>query len=759
MGPGIMKRYVSSASLVLVCGFLATIAFFQYVDVYHQHFFTRGTLPIAYNVMRLVFACYLGWMVYYLGYAVLVGLKCAPPDTTTVLERAVIGFGTGLGTAHVVLLALGLASLYYAPLLILLCVFVLIASAPQASRAFLFVRALRFQNAASIWGLCGAVIAVAGLWLFAVKGLYPGGGHDYFTHYFYYYLEVIHNHGLQPNDVWYHYYYSKGAGLIFLAMVLTDPVAPAIATFCYVFMAGVALSVLCARLTPHSLWPALCGGLYFVWYCLPLGSGTPFELTHEETSALIVLTTWALCMRMIGPAGWKRPLFVMCVGTLIATGIIDDAAAIISGLVLALGGLVAFAIGKRKNALALVLLSVVSGAAAFATLAIGYIATGLASDQPLDVMLRFANLDKLAQWGVIPQIIMVEWIRDNYAASAPALSLGAVAQELSDFLRLEYLWLLLATGLSAVTIGLYRWRFASGDAVRVRDASTKVVLLLGFVILALALISIPAAGSQTVSFLRFSSFFVPLLILCSCCCWGVLAASLQRRSTLVSVVLPCLLFFGVVACWQVQHSALSRGAAGARTTARYIAGFDSLADAYALVGGISVAAAEIMNQAHIPPGARLWSTNVQTTCMIPGCVVESVASFKMSSRLNEILNGSPQLARQILQQEKLNYFIFSKEAGLLDVLPYSQLFAPQTIGDYLGVQWTNGSDFLLTWRGPGVRPLDANFMRLYVAALAAPESSWFRFRELLPYMNSTMEALESTPHPWRTLRFTWRTHS
>ena len=58
------------------------------------------------------------------------------------------------------------------------------------------------------------------------RGLFPGGSGDYYTHYFYYYLEVLKNHGLAPNDVWYHYYYSKGSGLVFLGMLLTDPEAP-----------------------------------------------------------------------------------------------------------------------------------------------------------------------------------------------------------------------------------------------------------------------------------------------------------------------------------------------------------------------------------------------------------------------------------------------------------------------------------------------------------------------------------------------------
>ena len=37
-----------------------------------------------------------------------------------------------------------------------------------------------------------------------------------------YYKQVILQHGTAPNAVWYHYYYSKGAGLMFLYMLLVD---------------------------------------------------------------------------------------------------------------------------------------------------------------------------------------------------------------------------------------------------------------------------------------------------------------------------------------------------------------------------------------------------------------------------------------------------------------------------------------------------------------------------------------------------------
>ena len=57
--------------------------------------------------------------------------------------------------------------------------------------------------------------AVAALFL-CIKVLYPNGGNDYYDNYFYYYARVMQSGPLMPNDVWYHFYYSKGAGLFFL---------------------------------------------------------------------------------------------------------------------------------------------------------------------------------------------------------------------------------------------------------------------------------------------------------------------------------------------------------------------------------------------------------------------------------------------------------------------------------------------------------------------------------------------------------------
>jgi hypothetical protein len=223
----------------------------------------------------------------------------------------------------------------------------------------------------------------------------------------------------------------------------------------------------------------------------------------------------------------------------------------------------------------------------------------------------------------------------------------------------------------------------------------------------------------------------------------------------LKVALPIVLFAGVIGSWQSNNLWLQRSGQAISDAFVFFEGRVSLATAYGTSGGITPVALAAFRQA--PAGDRIWSTNVIEYCMVPGCVIESVVSFKMSSEFNDILYGTPLTARAILQREHLNYFIVSANASMIDILPYSKLFAPSVIGRYLGVAWTNGNDYVLTWLGqPGVIPLGPDFMRAYEAQLQAVENPWFRFRELVPNMKQTMDALEASGHPYRHLEFAWR---
>src|SRR6202030_2927072 len=285
--PAPVARFTKADMLAvaaLLGGFVGVVLWFDQVDFYHKHFFDTGAIVFADNMVRIVFVGIFSWLIYAPGAAV-VALVTTPNQRTALFpaERAVLGFGIGVGIWHVVMLILGVLDLYYRSVLAGLCLVVLAASgrhfahvAVAGCRALAGrLTALR-QRRASPQDIGAILIVVVAAWLLLRRGLFPGGSGDYYTHYFYYYLEVLKNHGLEPNDVWYHYYYSKGCGLTFLGMLLTDPEAPAITT-------------LAARLAPGSLWRVAGALIYLSYYLLNfngIGAGE-FQKDHEEVAALV----------------------------------------------------------------------------------------------------------------------------------------------------------------------------------------------------------------------------------------------------------------------------------------------------------------------------------------------------------------------------------------------------------------------------------------------------------------------------------------
>jgi hypothetical protein len=764
------------AAAALIIGFIGVVAWFGGVDFYHRHFFDTGPIVAADNVVRVIFVAIFSWLIYAPG-AVIAALVM-PPDERAALtppERAVLGFGIGLGIWHVAMLILGLAGLYYRPVIVGLCLAVVVASA----RHFANVAVAGWRSFAS--GFAGLrhgratperigiiLIGVAAVWLLLLRGLFPGGGGDYYTHYFYYYLEVLNNHSLAPNDVWYHYYYSKGSGLAFLGMLLTDPEAPALTTFPCVVFAAVAIATLAARMAPNSLWPAAGAVIYLFYYLVSFSAdgGGQFQKDHEEIAALVALTAWALCMEQRAA---PRPFRIMAAATAIAAAMITPPIAILLGFFVGL--LAVWSMVRRRWSQMWGYGAIVAAvtAAVLAVFVVSYLQTGLASDQALDLMLRFADPARLDRWGVIPQIIAVAWIRDNYLQWEQPFG-PATLQEIADFLRLRFLWPFLSGPLIAVVVLRMSaalsgwWRLAAPRDARSAAMSKQIAWRLVALVLLLATVALVAGRAQSLSFARLSSFFVPVLVMLAIAgsVWALSWPLTRRDDTTLRLIVPALLLVGTLVAWQSHAhwtSPLRRETANAM---RFFAGSYSLAVAYSYAnspypfGAINPGALAAAQQ--LPNGTPIWSTNVDSYCMVPGCLIESVISFKMSGRLDEILGGDPELAKLRLQQAGLNYFLFMKDYRMIDLLPFSRLFAPETISRYLGVKWSDGSTFLLTWIGPDTTPIVPDFLEAYARRRAEPEVvRWFRFDELAPVIAAIAPRLRSATQ-WGEMnaQLSWR---
>src|SRR4051794_1026051 len=177
--------------MVFTALYLLVAAYFAYVDVYDTHFFDRSYSG-PYNFFRIVFAAYLFWIVYFSGSAALAFLRMQPTDIMPA-ERVALGFFVGAALWTFVMLPLGYLGLYTrATALALTVPIVAVSSGHLLQISFGIIGTYRNLHLRQPLQLALSLIALAvAALLLLVKGLYPAGGHDYFTHYFYYFVTVL----------------------------------------------------------------------------------------------------------------------------------------------------------------------------------------------------------------------------------------------------------------------------------------------------------------------------------------------------------------------------------------------------------------------------------------------------------------------------------------------------------------------------------------------------------------------------------------
>lgn len=821
--------------------FLGIISWFKIADVYHSAFFHSGAIVVAYNLIRLAFVFAMTWVIYSTGYLGLRFFNLNVLDDLSVSEQYLLGFGAGVGIWHVIMLILGLMNLYFMPVVALLCGIVLALSSAHleqvvisASRQFKRVMQSPLQNIATLVIVFALLFALG--WVFIAAALYPAGGHDYFTHYFHYYMNVIKQHGLSPNDVWYHYYYSKGAGLHFMGILLSDPLSPALMTYICVMSAAVALYSLTNRLLPRTMWPLLCVVAFMFYYILPFsGNGGEFQKTHEEVSALMVMTVWALSLLHVYQGQVRRAIAFTLSFVLIALVITTQAISIFLAVYFAIMLMLAIVRKNYSSAREQFYFATLVSVTTIFMLALNYLATGLVTDQELNLAWRYANIEKLKEWGVLPNVMLVAWIRDNYQTVALPWNVANAWQEVVYYTRSQYLSfailcsfvpvgmmflfklrqkcrnkMVLYAGYIAISCLLLaplyslksHRRFLLLDKTISFFIISKIQLAIYFLLLSLtfaflimrikataagnantslnkyekvrykillntvifiatfALLSAIFGRSQITSYYRFSSFFFPLIVLACAMAWcyaNHLISSSWSSKVFFQFAVPVMVAMGFIVS---REGWVDKAYELTPQRMKFAVGDFSIADAYQRqnngfpFGAIHPGTWEAVQQ--IPHGERVWSTTVVSYCMAPDCYVESVISYKFSPHMSEILSGTPQQAKKILQAEGLNYFLFLSEYPMLDYLPYSKLFKPENISKYFSIKWSDNKTFLLTWKNEHDKPISADFLKLYSSRLSEKEDPSFKFSQSIVNLKTFMDQINQQQLALHPINFPWQ---
>jgi hypothetical protein len=745
-----------AAALIFCFPYLVFLFWFQYTDVYHRHFSDSGAIVLLYNCFRTIFVFYLFWIIETPGILLLRAIAPVELAQLDALERFAVGFLTGSGIWHIGMFGLGYLNLYTLPIAIVLTVPVVFLSYGEVRTMVAEMRLITSPGQSAPIApssksnfLLFSLLTISFVALFIIKAIHPNGSGDYYTHYFYYFVSVIQHHGIWPNEVWYHYYYDKGAGLFFLGMLLTDPLAPQLVTFCFVVIAAIVIFLASRGAAPGTAWPWVAVLLFPIIYLYTPG-WAEFERTHELTVALVIGAVWAAGHAL--DRGGDRPNrlwpLVACV-TIATAVIVTPTIALVLGAIFLILSMFYFFTHDLCRASFSFVFAATAGFFLLGGLVINYVTTGLVNDQAVLLTWPYSNIEKLNQWGALPWVLELYW--RHLGMVADRLPLSEATKLLDQSSRLDLIYPFIDGGI-VVGIVACAIRLRTGRWSGRLNAPHQTLILLATVPVFVAL-AMKEGLIQYDSFYRYASFAVPLMLLSAVSLAGLPISEANERfkeiahhrNTPKVVFLLCLLTL-VIATHPGRFFRATLPDA-----ARFTVGALSIEGTYplyplsetAIYGGARSA------YAIVGPGTPIWGFQ-GPPCMLPGCLIENYLSFIMPG-WPTVMFGSPEEARSALQAGGLNYFLLTLDFRIGDSIIWSPLFSPDNISKYLGIRWTDGTTTLLTWLGPNIVPLDEAWLKAYRQAVQDARVVQVRTVRKFPYeaMKQIYARLNATPHPWK----------
>ncbi len=578
------------------------------------------------------------------------------------------------------------------------------------------------------WGL---VLTMA-LFLLLLKGIFPANDDfDVWTHYLPFYRATVEAGVIAPNDVWYHYWTSKGATLFYMMMVISDLLAPQLVSYAMILMGCMVVYSLMRRLISDRTFSLLAVAAYLQIYLAATGWGHFFK-SHEVLAGL-VLGTLYLLMRSKGPFERAGLCILICYLALLYP---TFSAVVVGGL----GVATVWALITRKprvQVLGLIGLGTVSTATVALLLAYNYHRTGLALETPVRLFWEHADREKFSRL-YSPHLV-------DYTLSRVPEAKGALTFEnlrgrnfafFAKILRLQDLplpsWMppWVPGGAFVLALGALLAR------IHRVGARKKSLILALCTLIAISLLAAPVA-SQPISVYRVYGFltFVPVLVLGSVfyilfilACRGVRrrAASGEentmkrtRNPGAAKTVLAAsvAIYLGTMSVEGIEKAFGRVREDDPRqrnldTLIKYACGWHGPRWATKGAGLLDEDLLALRQAAGLREKVVNLSVSGSPESAYPGIGVVTEVSYAMGKHWHEIAYGDAETAMARLKHAGLNYFIIDFPNSLFGTLPFSPLFHPSNRWQHFNVAGQSGNRVLLTWKTkPG--EIDETVMELW----------------------------------------------
>jgi len=653
--------------------FVAAVLWLQWLDVWRTRLDDAGPVYLLYNALRVAVVAGLGRALWYLGRLVL--------GRTS--DDEIARFFAGAAAAVLALFGLGWLGLYHLVVLLPLTALLLLASfrgpGPRVPRPH------------PAWLPVGLTLA----YLLFSKGIYPDiYTNDTMGHYLPYYRAVVERGGIWPNEFFLHFYYSKGAGLFFLAIALTDLQGPQLVSYLMLVWASFALYAL-ARAASRSDWLA---GLAVLLALLSPISRLEFQKSHMVVGAFVLFLVYAASLA--APALRRASALVAA-----AAVIVSPLAAAVVVPLLAVEALLGRLVLARRDWRAPLGIAGLTAAVVGAVLVANYAISGVVEMTPLTLIRYRADALVSRWWSPLALVAQMEWNALDNVYFDLATMLRPQISGLSDVTIIG------VTALACLAL-VQLWRRSAADPAALR----LIALAAPAVVVALVVI----AGKQLVvqtSLTRFTTFvwlcvgflFVFLIV------W--IRTAVPARAAWPAVTL--LLVGGLI----VTAANVARVVSDDRRDKRLDFAWGGASYRAAYGGWIYEPCLRVREI--VPPERGVAFLN-----FLPGCYVLPSARFQRplmndyTPLFADVILGQPAAAAAALASVWVDYAFVDLGRPLV-LEAFTPAFAPNALRDRATVVWQEGDVYLLALHPRPAGGLDSVFADRYAAKRAAEEGgSW-----------------------------------
>lgn len=739
-----IMQIIITAGLGLV--YFSLYAWFRSYDVWDITENVPSFIMLCWSVFRVLFLVCMAIIFLTLGNISLRWFKSI--HDLSAIEMMICYFFVGSSVFRIAMFIFGLQG-FYRPIYVFVFSLLLLMISPFAFNIFsTFRRAPEViqRNIAETIICSGLWILVAGVLtiVYFAHCQYSFDG-DYLTHYGPYYNSVIHNGSLALNEVWYQYFYSKGAGLFYFSMLMTDQVGPLLVSFLFFIFTMLVIYAVIKRASTNSLWAIATVIFLLGAMAWPLEG---FFIKHHCETAATMLSV--VCAAVLMFSSEKNRLFFLFIATVSQASIfvLSIQAGCYSFVFIGLCACVAGCQKKYNLFLKYNFVLGVGGIVVIFLMLYNYSVTGLYEITPFRLFLQFWDQEIFSKT-YSPYLMF--YLSEGSSPDLGTIGVTGINHNLSSYytlFRVNNIW--------SPTLGFILF---SACVFYCIYSQRRFFKKLGKTILQMAQVGFFGISiSKPVSKLKtdfFSSIYewvnntiqsVPLgvneavvirrnmlnwlapssiamIILVAAVYFLVRQPiSILRASEFVSIYIIVLFFALIIAftthisqptlfrvTWLLIPIILSivsfsntiedsRRHQKVTTPLKFALGKLATNEIGPALPRYNKESAEI--RFLTGKKERILSLNLDAKLgllylMYPGVATE--VSYSLGGKWHEVVFGKPALAKKTLQDIGVNYFLVDLKSPMFGAIPFSPLFSGESLTKNFRVIWRSGSRYLLTW--------------------------------------------------------------